>query len=401
MKRFAFLTFFVLSLALAQQSDAATHYISASASDSITWNNSTAIETPCTVATMLANANDDDICELRAGTYSMQFRPANSGSSGHPITIRAYSPAGGQRETVNLNYQGVSQVNLDTRNYIIIDGLVFQNPSLTSDSSWIDGDYSEHITIQNCTFVDSAYSAHMWWRYSKYLILRNCSVGSANAVATREATVDHMTFTGAEYPLIENCTFRQVQHYPFNSLNLKYGIIRNCIFENTWHAGAGFQSHYPSLIDNCIFKNQGEQYMDNPIPGGGTEVRSYQFAVQTSGDSNFDCIIRRSIFYNNGASYNTAPKFMTNTGYHYFYNNTSDQEYEAVRFGNIAWPSGTTTEQKASTILAGNIFKNNIFYRGREYGIYCSPNTEIYPTCVHYWVNNNFHIPFLYRICCF
>lgn len=71
---------------------AGTHYVSATGSAS--WANSTDIGQPCSVTTAEANADDDDIVYFldTGGEYDGEsLRPANSGSSGHPITFKNYT----------------------------------------------------------------------------------------------------------------------------------------------------------------------------------------------------------------------------------------------------------------------------------------------------------------------
>lgn len=134
---------------------AATYYVSVSGSAS--WANSTNISTPCSLATALANADDDDIVYLRGGTYDKVydhgvFEPDNSGSKGHPITFIAYPD-----ETPIIdgsNTGGTTVGYLFWRSYITIDGLTFSNP--TGKWSIITGGNGSRmeydVIIQNCTF---------------------------------------------------------------------------------------------------------------------------------------------------------------------------------------------------------------------------------------------------------
>jgi hypothetical protein len=73
-----------------------TNYVSPTGT--ATWAASENSGTPCSMATANTNADDDDIVVLAGGTYTTGIVPANSGSSGSPIT---YTVASGATATIS------------------------------------------------------------------------------------------------------------------------------------------------------------------------------------------------------------------------------------------------------------------------------------------------------------
>jgi len=128
------------------------HYVSPSGSD--TWANSTNINTPCSLTTAEANADDGDLVYLRDGTYTNEtLTPANSGSSGNVITFQAYTS-----ETPILDGTNTigNAIILDSRDYITIDGLTLRRYKGAYIRSIHATNLSEYLTIQNCTIQEPA-----------------------------------------------------------------------------------------------------------------------------------------------------------------------------------------------------------------------------------------------------
>ena len=139
---------FFLIVFFSVSAQATTHYVSPNGS--ATWSNSTNISMPCSLSTALANADDDDVVYLRAGTYTTKLQPSNSGSSGHVITFQNYND-----EVVVIDGENTrSCINLYGKSYITIDGIGTENSS-GNYSVYLNDDAYAHtygITIQNGTF---------------------------------------------------------------------------------------------------------------------------------------------------------------------------------------------------------------------------------------------------------
>ena len=150
-------------------SEAATYYVSNSGSAA--WAQCTNINTPCAVQTAFNNAVAGDIVYFRGGTYNVPaknfgstyhcyYEPANSGTSGNPITFAAYSgetpifngTAGGSGD--GSDYATI--FGTFGRSYIVFDGFKLQADNGTkmarihigSDDSNV---ISSYITIKNCS----------------------------------------------------------------------------------------------------------------------------------------------------------------------------------------------------------------------------------------------------------
>ena len=98
-----------------------------------------------TLSSGLVAGEPGDIILLRAGTYGRLAFPS-SGSSGKPITVKAYP---GENPTI-ANLSSSVAITIDNLAYITIDGLKINN--VRGFGHVYD---SEHIVIKNCTFDQS------------------------------------------------------------------------------------------------------------------------------------------------------------------------------------------------------------------------------------------------------
>lgn len=143
----------------------------------------------CSIATALANADDDDIINFRAGTYVAptvtpsgdgnrpSFYPTNSGSSGHIITFQRYT-----NEVVIFDNSAnagssstVPTFGTYGQNYITFDG--FQAAG-EKDAGGIakaaTSDGSSYVTYKNCQ-------------------LSGAATGTSNTASIRIENCDHIT----------------------------------------------------------------------------------------------------------------------------------------------------------------------------------------------------------------
>lgn len=152
----------VLSLGaffLPNEASALTYYVSTTGSAA--WPSCTAINTPCSATTALANANPEDIIYFMAGTYEPgassnpsdvpAWNPANSGTPGRPILFKAYP---GETVTINDSTNGAA-IGASQRDYIIWDGfrLDRDKDTGTGASSIVKIYLSNNITIRNCDII--------------------------------------------------------------------------------------------------------------------------------------------------------------------------------------------------------------------------------------------------------
>jgi hypothetical protein len=96
----------------------------------------------------------DDIVEFQApspggsATFEETITPNGSGTSGHPITIRARP---GDNITIDGGQVRGNTVYFYLQNYIIFDGLNFINATGVPVSGSVSINQSNNITVQNCT----------------------------------------------------------------------------------------------------------------------------------------------------------------------------------------------------------------------------------------------------------
>lgn len=168
-KKRSFITCFTLVLVLgffqllySGISNAATHYVSPTGSD--TWANSTNIDTPCSATTAMSNAVAGDIVYFRGGTYNLGIsptdsyqnilQPSNSGVAGNSITFQAYT---GETPILvgiwrSAAYKQAMIIGVYQKSYVVIDGFTLygedgsSNPVCAS-SRIVNASY---VTIKNC-----------------------------------------------------------------------------------------------------------------------------------------------------------------------------------------------------------------------------------------------------------
>jgi parallel beta-helix repeat protein len=173
---------FLCVLFFAVPSFSATYYVATKASAALNvadegataWSNSTSSGSPTSIGTAFARATTGDVVELRGGTYSLPqstdgsnpgfhgiLEPANGGTSGSPITYKAYTGetpildgiAGGDSDPA----WEATLIMTQDKSYITIDGLTFRSNGGTSSAIgrlFLGGEGSggSGLIVKNCTF---------------------------------------------------------------------------------------------------------------------------------------------------------------------------------------------------------------------------------------------------------
>ncbi len=149
------LIFIVLVLFLVGFVSAATYYVSPTGSAS--WSSCTNINTPCSLSTANSNAVAGDVVILKTGDYGeQQIIPTHSGTSGHVITFQRNADA-----ICTFSNQYQPSVYLDSKSYIVIDGLYF---GVDGSLNYAAGAHrhvyiyngSNYNEIKNCNFTGTA-----------------------------------------------------------------------------------------------------------------------------------------------------------------------------------------------------------------------------------------------------
>lgn len=149
--QFILITLFLFFILAARSASAATHYVSTNGSAS--WSSCTVSNSPCSVSTALTNAIAGDTVNFLAGTYMITdnssayyapaLNPANSGTSGNPITFQA-NP--GDTVTLIGAYELQGLIGSYTRNYITWKGFIV-------DTSAYGDTGGQAVTLNSCTGV--------------------------------------------------------------------------------------------------------------------------------------------------------------------------------------------------------------------------------------------------------
>jgi hypothetical protein len=327
----------------------ATHYVSSSGSAS--WANSTNSATPCSLATANSNAAAGDIVNLRAGTYTTNLMPANSGSAGNFITFQSYpgETATIQNQTYNLAISGKS--------YIKVSGITFVNPSDYWGAYVANG--ATYNWITGCTFHTN-------------------TSGGPFRLGT-EDTVD-----ATQYNLIEGCSFYHGLHHACALLSQNNTFRNNLLHNEDW-------SPYGGRVLYCMGVTGGTSGIRNIVEGnrigyaGQTDDGSYAHGVLLA--SHYYIVRYNTLLRNKGDGF----KLYTSSGYpvapsynHIFNNTIYDTGVESGYYGVVLQDAGN-----AGTIT-GNIFKNNLYY-SNDYGNYGSWNGDWWPgqTRDHEFITGN------------
>ena len=405
------LTLFLFS----KTSNAATHYVSPAGS--ATWANSTNISTPCAITTAFANAIAGDLVYFRGGNYYFPqstnyetppsgYSIANSGTSGNPITFKAYTG-----EIPNfVGYRGwsgneqVLMLSNNSRTNLTFDGFSFEafsgangtgtrfTPEIVLFSA---SDVALNIIIQNCTFTGTTISLqdnhHMIWiggpagYYSSYVTIRNCLFKDMIAASSNSDFHGVAAIMPYGYPpishhvTIQNNEFRNcsVGIYFKGSSNppATYFNISNNFF-NRVEAAVAFNPNggdYHSIYNNIIVLSRVSGSSSRIL--AGVDFDGYQ-GTPSTGNQFYNNTIYSTDNVSNGSGglvghaattqiYNNIIKLgnlggIEKTGVAYFYSNSSLTYLNNNNFGNspFSFHVISTDYSTISTLQAANILVN-------------------------------------------
>jgi hypothetical protein len=313
-----------------------------------------------------------DTVYIRQGTYSSQtIAPANNGTSGSPITYARYAS-----ETVTLS-NASNGINIQGKNWIVIDGISVSY----SSSSWVNARNSSHCAIRNCQFYDSRGWAGIALDGATYDILQGNSAqagacGQTSGNNEDGCPGDLLGIDSGSYNYLSGNYWGKVPHFGITILgDSTKNIIDGDTFENPWHAALEFElgAADRNLVQNCTFKNMGTAPSDNPRERDRNSPIYWHMGIQLydGGDQN---IIRKNVFYNNGAAILFDSEGSTTANNRVYQNTIDGNEY-----GLYAYLAYSTASP--------NILKNNVITRSSAYGLRWSVSNGSNSL----WANNNFY----------
>lgn len=286
----------------------ATNYVSPTGSD--TWANSSNINTPCSIATAMANASAGDVVYFRGGTYDAPagdaasyhglFEPANSGTSGNPIVFMNYP---GETPVLRANfvtYDNGFVIGTGLQEYITWDGF-----TLTASNNDVAG-----FMMGGLFRLDQA-------NLKPGLVMKNLTVLGGSTLIPNTDNYDICRVEGTDGGLIQNCTIANLTTAGYSDDNaalkgyhnyslivennniynapnafcsksiLKDSIIRNNFFHD---CEMGYRQN---LITDVNFSCNGNSVYNNVI------VNNSQVGILFVADSNNGCLANDLAIYNN------------------------------------------------------------------------------------------------------
>ncbi len=168
-----------------------------------------------TLSSGLGAATPGDIVSLRGGTYG-QLAPSVSGTSGQPITIKAFT---GETATITGSVVGLWIIG---RSDLIIDGL-----TVSSASGFCRLEDSTRITLQNMTFQNSTGSGTTggckFVRSAHNRVLNNTIINGNDSFLLQD---------DSDRNLVTGNTFDTGRHSLVSIRCSSYNVFRNNTFEN-------------------------------------------------------------------------------------------------------------------------------------------------------------------------
>ena len=353
-------------LALSSSTQAATYYVSPSGSSSNTGTQASPWS--------LAKANTDlvagDTAILLDGSYLTQIKPSQSGTAGSPITYRA------QNSRMALLTSGNPRIEVSNRSYITIDGVKSSNGT----SRWAIGNFSSHITINDCEFVgtlsSSGFERGRFQDTGGYIHITNSYFDNqADGIAIREGKGHY----------IANTYILRDTHSPMVVMGISDSVIENCYFDTDVHRNLEVLStrgimppderrtNYIIIQDNYFH---------------ATDQAGKSTAIKQSGSFS---ILRRNVFDNCSVA---AIRLAQSYGSQVSYRPEGWYSEENRVYNNTFYdcPESIQVSKSNSTIAAGGAFGNNICVNNIIYGGSGEKQVNLYadtlPTDVAFYYNS-------------
>lgn len=284
---------------------------------------------------------------IRAGTYSEQLRPANSGKPGKYITFKNY-----KGEKVTITGQALRPaINISKRSYIVIKGL-----DITNVRRWLHAVQSHHNVITGNRFskaMDPGGSSKTG------LFFQQATYNRITGNTIEDSTQDNLSLIRSDRNIVENNVFRRARHVLWVIKGGSFNVLRDNFFHNEWQKigevydchDVGFNREF--FVYNCTKRNLIERNRFAYTPSSGN--RSPYAGIQYAGQ---DGIIRNNLFYD------TVGPALSMTLYGKEANfNTGNRVYNNV-FHKTDF-AGINLSGSKNFSFSGNVIKNNILSGSR------------------------------------
>jgi len=205
----------------------------------------------CTVTQAEAGAVGDDIVNFYddGGEFdSEQLTPANSGTSGHPITFQA---ATNETPVFDGESSISSMVSLNNRSYVTIDGLTARNYTSYAIVAYNTGGYGVSQIIQNCDLKEPAIVGVGGGVFAEQTnglqvkdntidLSNNKGLGGIIVYATR-TNVNHATNTVVSGNTLiggtsssDGINFHSSDNSPYYTITAPYHLVEDNVFSGRW-----------------------------------------------------------------------------------------------------------------------------------------------------------------------
>jgi len=257
---------------MCETSLAATYYVSPSGTAD--WNECVSESTPCAVSTAMSRAVAGDTVIFKAGTYYItaggrwyqpDLQPANSGTSGSPITFKSAAKGAVILRAADPSIHSSPFIGAYNREYIVWDGFILDSSDISPN--YAGGRVIFHTT-NYCAITNSEVIGHTWntednysaigATHSEYLTVSNNRLhGFKNGFVA-----SGMIFFNVYHAIIENneiydneCGFFDKEEGTHNSY--RYNYVHDNSNLGVWIHTQGGKNIDDIRIYQNIFANNG------------------------------------------------------------------------------------------------------------------------------------------------
>jgi len=348
-----------LAVLAASPASAAAHYVSPAGT--ATWEASTDIAAPCSLAVANQRARPGDTVYLRGGTYTTAIEPAASGAAADArICFAAY----GEEPVV---IRGAAHaIHLDGKSYISVRGLACRDCR-----QFLVIRNGHHNDIGYCSF-DRNLTEETWmgsWVHdsSTYNRIHHCAFSRFGWVRVRDGQdmgavldigFDASTTDASDHNVVEACAFFAGGHHLLQICGRQNVVRGNYLHNEAWMPcrAAGRCGNRCAMIigpraEQNLFEGNRFAYAGKPPDDNGADG----LAVRSPRN-----IVRRNLCYGNGAAGMALASMTVSIPVHnYIYQNTLFRNGYCSAIDSF-WTGGISFGNWGNGPMPGNIILGNI-----------------------------------------